>query len=186
MSTFSRFEPSFKALVDLIEPHFAIINGTLRDAFIRLQVTWERMALGQGLSEKAFAVALGYAVVGILLSLYLNILTVGNVKSAGRAVRSAVRQQLLVAKVLVFPLSHFKMISNRYALGGHFHFYRARHIPVGLWYRLGSMHGLAFTGSQLFDASYALHACTLDSHILSLGCWNYVHVCLVPLSSIFF
>jgi hypothetical protein len=38
----------------------------------------------------------------ILLAMYLNILTVGNVKSAGRAVRSAVRQQLLVLKVCVF------------------------------------------------------------------------------------
>lgn len=61
--------------------------------------TWIRLALGDGTPEKVFAVVLGYAVVGLLLALYLNILTVGNVKSAGRAVRSAVRQQLLVFKV---------------------------------------------------------------------------------------
>lgn len=68
---------------------------------MQAQATWTRLALGQGPSERAFAVILGYAVVGLLLSLYLNLLTVGNAKTAGRAVRSAVRQQLLVLKVRI-------------------------------------------------------------------------------------
>lgn len=89
-------------LLTLMEPHFAILGDKITDSVIRLQATWKRMALGQGPGERAFAVALGYAVVGMLLSLYLNILTVGNVKSAGRAVRSAVRQQLLVIKVCLY------------------------------------------------------------------------------------
>lgn len=57
------------------------------------------MALGDGTGERVFAIALGYAVIGVLIALYLNVFTVGSVKSAGRAVRSAVRQQLLVVKV---------------------------------------------------------------------------------------
>ena len=56
------------------------------------------MALGDGTGERVFAIALGYAVIGLLLAFYLNIFTVGSARSAGRAVRSAVRQQLLVVK----------------------------------------------------------------------------------------
>jgi E3 ubiquitin-protein ligase MARCH6 len=86
-------------LVRSAEPHFAALGKEVRLATIRLKTTWIRLALGDGTTEKIFAVFLGYAVVALLLALYLNILTVGNVKSAGRAVRSAVRQQLLVLKV---------------------------------------------------------------------------------------
>ena len=57
------------------------------------------MALSEGPSARVFAVALGYVVVCLLLALYLNILIVGNARSAGKAVRTAVRQQLLVLKV---------------------------------------------------------------------------------------
>ena len=59
------------------------------------------MALGQGPGERAFAIVLGYTIVGLQLSLYLNLLTVGNVRSAGRAVisKNAIRQQLFVVKV---------------------------------------------------------------------------------------
>jgi len=67
------------------------------------------MALGDGTGERIFAIALGYAVIGLLIAFYLNVFTVGTVKSAGRAVRSAVRQQLLVVKVgelaKVIPIS---------------------------------------------------------------------------------
>lgn len=52
-----------------------------------------------------FAVALGYVVVMILVSIYLNLLTVGNMKTAGRAVRTAVREQLLVLKVCILELA---------------------------------------------------------------------------------
>jgi E3 ubiquitin-protein ligase MARCH6 len=51
------------------------------------------MALGDGTGERVFAIALGYAVIGLLVAFYLNVFTVGSVKSAGRAVRGAVRQQ---------------------------------------------------------------------------------------------
>jgi len=67
------------------------------------------MALGDGTGERVFAIALGYAVVGLLVAFYLNVFTVGSVKSAGRAVRSAVRQQLLVVKAS--PLSGIYCVS---------------------------------------------------------------------------
>jgi E3 ubiquitin-protein ligase MARCH6 len=86
-------------LIRSAEPHFAALGKEVRLAAVRLKMTWTRLALGDGTVEKLFAVVLGYAVVALILALYLNILTVGNVKSAGRAVRGAVRQQLLVLKV---------------------------------------------------------------------------------------
>lgn len=61
--------------------------------------TWTKYALGDGNAEKIFAIGLGYTVVALALAIYLNVLTVGSVRNAGRAVRSAVRQQLLVVKV---------------------------------------------------------------------------------------
>jgi E3 ubiquitin-protein ligase MARCH6 len=81
------------------EPHFAALGKEVRVTSVRLKTVWIRLAVGDGTTEKIFAVVLGYAVVALLLAMYLNILTVGNVKSAGRAVRSVVRQQLLVLKV---------------------------------------------------------------------------------------
>jgi len=88
--------------VNTTEPYFAILGTEVRTRTARAQILWTRLALGEGPGERVFAVVLGYAVVGSLLALYLNILTVGNARSAGRAVRNAVRQQLLVLKVATF------------------------------------------------------------------------------------
>lgn len=93
------FFESNSTIVRLSEPYFAALGKEIRVTATHAKHTWIRLALGYGTTEKIFAVVLGYTVVGLLLALYLNILTVGNVKSAGRAVRSAVRQQLLVFKV---------------------------------------------------------------------------------------
>ena len=57
------------------------------------------MTLGHGGGERAFAILLGYGVVGTFLAIYLNLFTVGNARTAGRVVRNAIRQQLLVVKV---------------------------------------------------------------------------------------
>ncbi|KAJ7881172.1 hypothetical protein B0H13DRAFT_2049858 [Mycena leptocephala] len=54
-------------------------------------------------TEKVFAIALGYVVVVILVSLYLNLLTVGNMKTAGRAVRTAVATFIFI-ELVTFPL----------------------------------------------------------------------------------
>ncbi|THH29527.1 hypothetical protein EUX98_g4673 [Antrodiella citrinella] len=94
------------------EPYFAPIGHTVRVQSADAKKTWITLAVGSGTSSRLFAICLGYAVDALLLALYLNVLTVGSVKSAGIAVRNAVRQQLLVVKVagfiivelVVFPL----------------------------------------------------------------------------------
>lgn len=99
---FSKFEATFPNFINETEPYFAMLGKAVRIRAARTQDLWIEFALGEGPGERVFAVLLGYAVVGLLLGLYLNILTVGNAKSAGRAVRNAVRQQLLVLKVATF------------------------------------------------------------------------------------
>ncbi|KAJ7095466.1 hypothetical protein C8R43DRAFT_907918 [Mycena crocata] len=89
-------------VVNALEPHFATLGQEVRVSTAQLRAGWTRLALGHGPKEKVFAVALGYVVVMVLVSLYLNLLTVGNMKTAGRAVRTAVREQLLVLKVATF------------------------------------------------------------------------------------
>jgi E3 ubiquitin-protein ligase MARCH6 len=88
--------------VNAAEPYFAAVGKEVRLSSEQIRTTWTQLALGQGPKEKVFAIALGYVVVVILVSLYLNLLTVGNMKTAGRAVRTAVREQLLVLKVCCF------------------------------------------------------------------------------------
>ncbi|KAK7031639.1 RING-CH-type domain-containing protein [Favolaschia claudopus] len=89
-------------IVDAAEPYFAALGKEVRVSSEQLRTTWTQLALGRGPKEKVFAIGLGYVVVMILVSLYLNLLTVGNMKTAGRAVRTAVREQLLVLKVATF------------------------------------------------------------------------------------
>ncbi|TFK39450.1 hypothetical protein BDQ12DRAFT_704973 [Crucibulum laeve] len=93
---------AFPEMLGPTEPYFTMLGKEVRLGAGKLKETWIQMAMGGGPTERTFAVVLGYAVVGLLLSLYLNLLTVGNARSAGRAVRSAVRQQLLVLKVAAF------------------------------------------------------------------------------------
>jgi E3 ubiquitin-protein ligase MARCH6 len=81
------------------EPFFALLGREVRSGVTKFRVGWCRLAVGSGPTERAFAIGLGYSVIGIMLALYLNVLTIGNARSATRAVRNAVRQQLLVIKV---------------------------------------------------------------------------------------
>ncbi|KZT70808.1 hypothetical protein DAEQUDRAFT_708092 [Daedalea quercina L-15889] len=85
-----------------IEPYFAPLGSKVRSTSEDAKLTWGRLAVGDGPNDKIFAIVLGYAVMGLLVALYLNVLTIGNVRNAGKAVRSAVRQQLLVVKVAAF------------------------------------------------------------------------------------
>jgi E3 ubiquitin-protein ligase MARCH6 len=87
------------AFMRVAEPYFAPIGMTVRVTWEDLKSSWVRLALGDGTTEKVFAIWIGYMVVVALLALYLNVLTVGSMRSAGRAMRNAVRQQLLVVKV---------------------------------------------------------------------------------------
>lgn len=96
------YTPSF---IDKLVAHesaeqiFAPLGKQVREFTETSRTTWVRLALGNGPNEKIFAVMLGYVVIGVAVALYLNVLTVGSMQSAGRAVRNAVRQQLLVVKV---------------------------------------------------------------------------------------
>ncbi|PCH44456.1 hypothetical protein WOLCODRAFT_90853 [Wolfiporia cocos MD-104 SS10] len=97
-----RLVESDSPVLRAVEPYFAPLGQRVRLDIENVKVEWLRLATGDGPNEKVFAVALGYAVIGLMIALYLNVLTLGNVKNAGRAVRNAVRQQLLVVKVAVF------------------------------------------------------------------------------------
>lgn len=89
-------------IMRMAEPYFAPIGKNVRELSEEGKTTWIKFATGDTPNDRAFAVILGYAVVGLLLAIYLNILTMGSMRSAGRAVRNAVRQQLLVVKVAAF------------------------------------------------------------------------------------
>ncbi|KAH7924153.1 hypothetical protein BV22DRAFT_1091457 [Leucogyrophana mollusca] len=96
------FFESDSELARRMEPYFASLGQEVRVTSEQLQASWVRLTYGHGTNERVFAITLGYVVVGLLLALYLNIFTMGNARSAGRAVRNAVRQQLLVVKVAMF------------------------------------------------------------------------------------
>ncbi|KAI1796687.1 hypothetical protein LXA43DRAFT_986618 [Ganoderma leucocontextum] len=89
-------------IMRVAEPYFAPIGKNVREWSDEGKTTWVRFATGDTPNDRAFAVVLGYTVVGLLLAVYLNILTVGSMRTASRAVRNAVRQQLLVVKVAAF------------------------------------------------------------------------------------
>ena len=86
----------------LVEPYFASFGQEVRNTTEGIASWWIRMSLGRGPVEKAFAIVYGYLIIGVTLAVYMNILTVGTIKTAERAVRTAVRQQLLVVKVIPF------------------------------------------------------------------------------------
>ncbi|TDL24001.1 hypothetical protein BD410DRAFT_786709 [Rickenella mellea] len=84
------------------EQFFAKIGKHVRVSSEGLKIAWIDLAMGDAPVNRVFAVALGYTVVGMAVGLYLNVLNVGSVQSAGRAVRNAIRQQLIVVKVATF------------------------------------------------------------------------------------
>ncbi|KAL0574135.1 hypothetical protein V5O48_007824 [Marasmius crinis-equi] len=100
--TSSWLDHTFPVVMDAIEPYFAPIGKEVRVGSSEVLDGWKQLATGDGPSERMFAVILGYLMVVLALGIYLNVLTVGNVRTAGRAVRVAVRQQLLVLKVATF------------------------------------------------------------------------------------
>jgi len=82
-----------------LEPHFAALGSEIRELTSSLRETWIRLALGTGPTSRIFAIFLGDTVSTFLFCIYLNILTVGNARTAGAALRNAIRQQMLVLKV---------------------------------------------------------------------------------------
>jgi len=89
----------FPESIRFVEPFFAELGKEVRFCGEMAKGTWTRLAVNNGPTERVFAVVLGYCVVGLILAIYLNLLTVGNARTAGRAIRNAIRQQLLVVKV---------------------------------------------------------------------------------------
>lgn len=100
-SLIERLAAQDSVFLRLAEPYFAPVGHAVRIHSADATDTWIRLAVSSGTSSRLFAIALGYTVDALLLALYLNVLTVGTVRNAGRAVRNAVRQQLLVVKVCV-------------------------------------------------------------------------------------
>ncbi|TFK17884.1 hypothetical protein FA15DRAFT_675738 [Coprinopsis marcescibilis] len=95
-------EHLFPPFAQPIEPYFELLGRSVRISATQFQDTWVRLALGSGPSERVFAILIGYIVFGFILALYMNVFTVGNARTAGRAIRSAVKQQLIVMKVAGF------------------------------------------------------------------------------------
>lgn len=81
------------------EPYFAILGRKVRLTAVASKSSWTNLAMGDNSASRFFSVVLGYTVVGTVLALYMNIITVSSMQSAGRALRAAVRQQLVVLKV---------------------------------------------------------------------------------------
>ena len=106
------FMSSLPDYLGFTEPYFAALGSKIRLSVTQVQSTWIRLALGSGPANRVFAVCLGYVVVCLLFCLYLNILTVGNARSAGIVVRNAVRQQLLVLKVYFLSVHAFSSFAE--------------------------------------------------------------------------
>ena len=82
-----------------IEQRFAWLGRHVRLSSLAMKDTWIDLANGDATINRVFSIVLGYVIVGLAVALYLNLLSVGRVQSAGRAVRNAIRQQLIVLKV---------------------------------------------------------------------------------------
>jgi len=82
-----------------LELHFAALGSEIRELTSSIRETWIRLTLGTGPTSRVFAIFLGDLVSTFLFCIYLNILTVGNARTAGAALRNAIRQQMLVLKV---------------------------------------------------------------------------------------
>jgi E3 ubiquitin-protein ligase MARCH6 len=90
--------PSVDSL-EHIESRFAALGRAVRlfsHAFAR---RWQQLAVADGTSERAFAITLGYLVLTVIMGIYLGVLNAGAVRGAARALRNAVKQQLIVVKV---------------------------------------------------------------------------------------
>lgn len=158
----------------MAEPYFAPLGQSVRQWSEQGKETWVEMAIGDDRQDRVFAVSLGYAVVGLLLAIYLNILTVGTMRSAGRAVRSAIRQQLLVVKVDKFCFRSATMLT--WCKGRCIHRHRVDHLPARL--RHDARRVLRVDVPSWY---FPLTSCvppfrSLAGDLLPLGVGHYVHV----------
>ena len=94
-----------------LEPYFARLGKRVRLNAAGLKSAWIELANGDANMNRCFAIAFGYLIAGLLLAIYLNVQNVGSVQTAGRAVRNAIRQQLIVLKVRHFD-SHNIVVTD--------------------------------------------------------------------------
>ena len=101
-------------LGQFLEPYFVILGRSVRSHVATARTIWIDLATKDGTMNRFFAVVFGYLIVAFLVALYLNVLNVGNVRNAGRAIRNAIRQQLIVLKVytLLFILFDLELKST--------------------------------------------------------------------------
>ncbi|GJJ11157.1 hypothetical protein Clacol_005388 [Clathrus columnatus] len=91
------------------EDYFAVLGRYVRLGYIALSNEWTKLVENDGTAERVLAVLLGYTIAGLLAAVYLNTITVGNVRSVGRAIRNAIRQQMIVFKVALFIIVELVM-----------------------------------------------------------------------------
>lgn len=88
-----------------LEPYFAALGMRVRIQANFMRESWIELANADQSVHRFFAIALGYAIAAFVVAIYLHILSVGSVQSAGRAIRNAIRQQLVVLKVNITNFS---------------------------------------------------------------------------------
>ncbi|PBK91140.1 hypothetical protein ARMGADRAFT_1054352 [Armillaria gallica] len=101
MSNFLILDQLKDGAIEWLEPSFAALGKEVRLSVVRFCDQWSDIALGHGSIERATAIIVGYAVVALIVGLYVHILAIGN-REAVRSVKSASRQHLLVVKVAAF------------------------------------------------------------------------------------
>ena len=83
----------------LVEMYFALLGKRVRLSSIAMAQAWSALAQGDGPINRIFAIAFGYSIAGFCAAIYLNLLSVGSMQTAGRAIRNAIRQQMIIIKV---------------------------------------------------------------------------------------
>ena len=159
----------------IFEPYFARLGKHVRLNASFTKASWAELANGDGTANRFFAIGLGYFVVGLVVALYLNLLNVGNVQSAGRAIRTAIRQQLIVTKVRDIYDALFPPFLTRYA-GCRFHSSGTCHLPTWLRVDVGFLLYSLVSGYHHRGSRRILCICTTHGNLLSLVNWHDVHV----------
>lgn len=128
--TIAEPEYLFPEYARFLEPYFAQLGKEVRVLGHASKESWKELAVGDGTVERVFAVCLGYFVLALILAAYLNLFTVGNARTAGRAVRNVIRQQLLVIKVRLHCSFGIKGVLRAYQVAS-FIFVELAVFPLG-------------------------------------------------------
>lgn len=160
----------------MAEPYFAPIGEVVRQQYGLFVETWVQLATSDTTSSKVFAIVLGYSLDILIMAIYLNVLTFGSVKSAGRAVRNAMRQQLLVLKVSCNKSFLVSSRLNYLRLGCNLYHHRTCRVPSWLRRHARCMFRLVASSWQPQVQSCISYFRTSHGCLLPLGDWYNVHV----------